>query len=83
MSKDILQRYQKAKAAAERFRDQKVRAEGALEEALKQLKDEFNCDSLKEAKVLLKKLRVEADKAEDEFEEALESFEKEWGETIG
>jgi predicted nucleic acid-binding Zn-ribbon protein len=78
-----LRKFERLKKEVESARQQKDRAEGALQQAMKQLKDEMGCDSLDEARELEKKLSKQVKKAETDFESELESFEEKWGEVVG
>jgi predicted nucleic acid-binding Zn-ribbon protein len=78
-----LRKFDKLKREVETARQQKDRAEGALQQAMKQLKDEMGCDSLDEARELEKKLSRQVKKAEADFESELEAFEEKWGEIVG
>ena len=54
------------------------RAQGAYEQVMKQIKDEFACDSLEKAENALKKLKAKEIKAKEEFEEELDAFRTKW-----
>lgn len=54
------------------------RAKGALDQLMKQLQSEFDCEDLKEAKALLEDLSVKMEKAQRKFEEAFKEYEKKW-----
>jgi NTP pyrophosphatase (non-canonical NTP hydrolase) len=54
------QEYQKLKEKNEQIKNQVARAEGAKEQALKQLQEEFGVKTLEEAEELLEKLEKEA-----------------------
>ncbi len=66
------------KRKAEQMRQERDRAQGRLEEAQKRLKAEFKIDTVEEAEKLLKKLSGQEDEAREEFETAMESFNKKW-----
>lgn len=61
---------------AKTARDQ---ATGQLEASMQRLKDEFDCDSLKDAERTVKKLKTEANQAETKYNSAMEEFEEAWG----
>lgn len=69
--KDLKEEVQEARATADR-------AKGAMETLVKTLKDEFECDSPKEAKALLEKLEREMEKAQKAFDEAREDYQEKW-----
>lgn len=74
-----LERYQKMKQRAADLRREADRAEGALEQVMKKLEDDFGCNSLEEAKRLQKKLTVEVEEADEKFGVLLKEFEDKWG----
>ena len=49
--------YDKLKARADKATADAAKAEGAMERALTQLKDDFDCDTVEDAEVLLKELQ--------------------------
>lgn len=65
-----------------RLQRERDRAEGALSETMKRIKEEFECSTLEEAETLLKKLKRKEDKAKNKFEEALAKFKEEWSELL-
>lgn len=77
-----VKRYQHLKQEAEELQRQADRAHGALDGVMKQLKEEFDCDTLEEAEERQKELQKEAKKAEKTFNEALEDFEDKWGSVL-
>lgn len=58
------------------------RAEGALQQILTQLKEEYGCKNLDEAEGLLASLREKLTETEEEYEGALEKFQKKWGSAL-
>ena len=79
---DLLDRYQKMKRKADELRREADRAEGALEQLMEKLKEDFDCDTLEEAEQLSKRLEKEAKEAEEQFDVAVEEFEEEWGDEL-
>lgn len=77
-----LKRYQQLKAEVEHAQRDKDRAEGALQQLMGRLNDEFDCDSLEKAEKLLTKLRKDQERAERQFDAALEKFESDWGDKV-
>jgi len=73
-----IQRYQNLKKRVDDSRQEASRAEGALSQLKKDLKDQFGVGSLKDADKLLKKMEADLEKAEGVFDKALAEFEKEW-----
>ncbi len=70
------------KRKVEKYKKESDRAAGALDAAMKQLKKEFGCDTLQEAKRELKRLEKEEADAKQGYERLLAEFEKEWGDAL-
>lgn len=66
------------KAKVERLKGDANKAAGALEQHMKTLKTDFDCDTLEDAEEKLEKLRADAQKAEEKFDTALAAFHKKW-----
>jgi len=77
-----LERYQSLKSNVERLRRESDRAEGALEQLMARLKEEYGCKTLSDAKELAGKLENEAAEATRKFNKELEEFEEEWSEVL-
>lgn len=73
-----LSKYKKLKRMVEEKKQERDRAEGALQSLLTQLKRDHGCSTLKEAKQLYKKLQKEEAEAELAFEDKLSAFESKW-----
>lgn len=71
-------KHHELKMKVEHARREADKAEGSLEELMRQLQKEFGCKSIKEAKKLLARLEKEEKEKEDEFNEALEEFEEQF-----
>ena len=76
---NAIERYEQLKAKVDKLRRKADNAQGALDHQLKQLKTNFNCDSINDAKKLLKKLQQESTKTSNDFAAKLDAFEKTWG----
>lgn len=76
---EALQKYTKIKNAVEKAQADASKAEGALSEVMKTLKNEFGCANLKQAMAKAQALEAKTNAAKSKFEEALASFEDEWG----
>jgi len=70
--------YRRLKREVDDAKSEAERAKGALTQLMKQLKEEFECSDLKEAKALLTELEEKRDKAQKKFERALEEYEQKW-----
>lgn len=77
-----LDEYQSLKRKSEKAKADFARAEGALGQQMKKLKDDFDCASVEAAEKLLKSLEKEEEKAEQKYNEELESFKEKWGEEL-
>jgi len=73
-----LDRYVKLKQLVEEKQQQAAEAKGSLNSILERLKKEFDCDSLKEAKQLLSKLKKKESDLAEQFEIAINEFEEKW-----
>lgn len=60
------------------IRDTRARAEGALAQDMKRLKEDFGCSSLKEAEKRLTELTASAQEEEAKLEGMVQDFEKEY-----
>jgi len=54
------------------------KAEGAMEQVMKQLENEFECSTLKEAEEKLRELKKREAVTKRKFEDAIEGFEEKW-----
>jgi predicted transcriptional regulator len=77
-----VERFQKLKRQEEESRREADRAQGALENLLKRLKEEFGCASEEEAQKLLKRLSKESEKLEASLEEKVRRLEEEYKEKV-
>jgi len=77
-----LKKYMELKKKVEQAQQKADKAEGALEQVMKRLKEEFGCATLELAKRKLKLLQKQEQKAKTDFEEAVETFEEKWGEKL-
>ena len=70
-----LQRYLDLKEKADKLRRDADRAAGAEDQLKKRLVEEFGCNSVNQAKILLENLELELEGAEAEYEKAVDKFE--------
>lgn len=70
-----LKRYEKLRDDLAKIKREVDRAEGALLQLKKRLKEEFDCDSVEDAEDLLEELTEELEDKEREFEQELDRFE--------
>ena len=73
-----LKRYMELKKRVEQAQQEVSKAEGALEQIMKQLKKDFGCATLEIAKRKLELLEKQSQKAKTEFEDAVDKFEQKW-----
>ena len=77
-----LSEYQKLSAAVEAKQQEAQRAQGAFEQASKQLKTDFDCDTIEAAKALLVTLEAKEQEAADAFNASLAEFKEEYGHVL-
>lgn len=77
-----LEKYDRLKKKADKAKEDIARAEGALEQQLKKLKEEFDCETVEQAETLLVTLKKEEAAAESAYNEKMVEFEKKWGDLL-
>ena len=75
------EKYRKLKQEVEDTKAEADRAQGALDQLLTRLKDEFACSNLKEAKARLVELKAKKEQAETTFEKVMADYEEKWKES--
>lgn len=75
---NTLKRYMELKRKTEQSQQEADRAEGALQQVMNQLKKEFGCTTLEDAKKKLDILEKQERKAEIEFEKLINEFALQW-----
>ncbi len=79
MSSDqTLKKYMRLKKDVETAQQRKDRAQGALDQLMKNLDKDFKCASLKQAQKKLTNLQEQEEEAKEDFVEAMEEFEEKW-----
>ena len=73
-----LDKYLQLKKKVEAAQQKADQAEGALGEIMKQLKRDFDCSTLGEAKKKLKQLEKQEATIQKEFDSAVEKFNENW-----
>ena len=73
-----IEEYQKLKKKSENAKADVARAEGALEQQMQKLKEEFDCETIEEAQKMLRNLEKQEKKAEEEYEKELTKFKEKW-----
>ena len=77
-----VERYQKLKDNVDRLQREADRAEGALDQLMVKLKEDYGCDTIEEAETKAAKLGKAATKAEVLFETAFAKFRVKWAEVL-
>ena len=73
-----LNKYLKIKTRVESAQQEADQAEGAEREVMNQIADEFGCDTLNEAKRILKQKRKQEVDSKEKFDTAFDKFEEDW-----
>jgi len=79
---DRFEEFDRLKNTVEEAQQKADRAVGALEQITKQLKQEFDCKSIKEAEKKLLQLKKQEETEEQDFDKAMRIFKKKWGNKI-
>jgi hypothetical protein len=74
--------YDNLKSKVEKLRRRAQKAQGAKDQLMKQLKEEFDCDTLDEAKELKGKLERQEQKLLDQFHVELTEFEQKYSKLL-
>ncbi len=77
-----LNEYQTLQRKSEKSKSDVARAEGALEQQMKKLKNDFGCESIEDAESLLGTLEEQEEKAERQYEKELDIFKEKWGDQL-
>ncbi len=79
MSNDTtLKKYMRLKKDVETAQQRKDRAQGALDQLMKNLEKDFKCTTLKQAQKKLTNLQEQEEEMKENFVEAMEKFEEKW-----
>lgn len=77
-----LDQYHTLRRRAERLRQKAAEADGALKEVLRQVKEQFGCSTLKEAKALLAELEAKERKLGARYAAEMAKFQSKWGDVL-
>ena len=77
-----LKEFQRLQDKVARLQREADKAEGALAEQMKRLKDDHGCESVEQAEKLLATLEKEQIAAEKQFTKAADKFEQRWKEEL-
>lgn len=70
--------YNQIKEAAETLKTKRDRAVGAYNEAAKQLRENWECNTISEAREKLKKMRAKHEELGQKLEQHIKDFKKAW-----
>lgn len=76
MKSDTLEKYNQLKKQSEEAKQRASEAQGALNQIMKQLKKDFDCDTLEQAETKLKRLRWQGKQLQEKFDKELDEFER-------
>ena len=79
---NLLEKYNTLKASLKREQSDLDKSEGALQQLMSQLKDEFGCQSIKDAKKKHKALLAQQQELKEQAESLEAQTEEKWGEKI-
>lgn len=77
-----LGKYQEALDCQQRWSRDKARAEGVQAQILKQLKEEFDCQSRKEAEKLEVEIKRKLSEMDQEWDQAYQKFQEQFGDLL-
>lgn len=77
-----LEKVSRLKEQVESLRSEVDRAKGALSSTIRQLKEDFGCDSLEEGRKKLAHLQRSREERAKRVEKARERFERKWGDLL-
>ena len=77
-----LDKYVQIKKQVESAQQQADQAKGALGQVMGQIKKEFGCTSLKQAKIKRRQLEEQKVSSKKAFDKAVEKFEEDWSEEL-
>jgi len=74
--------YEAKRLRAENLKQQADKAEGALDELMGRLEDEFGCKTMKQGRAKLAKIKKDRENLETKYNDAAEGFEQQWGDLL-
>lgn len=77
-----LRQYEVLKRDVDQLRKRVDRGQGAFDQLLTRLKEDFDCDSLEEAEALEQKMEGDYKQLQDEAEREMMEFQEEWGDKL-
>jgi uncharacterized coiled-coil DUF342 family protein len=82
MSQELVKEYEALRKRSEQLLKEISKLEGSIETLQRTLKQEYKCDSLRQAQKEVKALRKRAAQQEAEFARGLARFKEEWAHVI-
>lgn len=79
---DPLEEFQRLKSRIAEKQREADKAQGALDEIMKQLKEDFGCDSLEEAREMLNRLEAKEQALAAKFIKRLRAYKKKFGKVL-
>lgn len=77
-----IDKYNALKKRADKAKEDAVRAEGALEQQMKKLADEFGCESVQQAETMLSDLKKQEQESVEVYNQRMADFEEKWGKLL-
>lgn len=77
-----LEKYNELKRRCDQSKAEHDRAQGAVEQLMIKLKDDFDCTTLDDAKKLRDAKKVKRDQLEALYNEAIKRFNEKWGDKL-
>lgn len=77
-----LAEFERMRTRVSSLMQQQSRAEGALEQLMKTLEQEFGCQSMEEAGALILKWKQELEEKSEEFKQKRDLFLERWGDLL-
>jgi len=77
---DILDKSIRLKNKIDRMKEDKIKAQGAYEQIMSQIKADYRCNSLEAAEVLIENLKKQIQKSKDKITKEHDRIEKELAE---
>lgn len=82
MPRSLTDRFQAVKDKVEKLKEDRDKAQGAQDQILERLRNEFGCSTLKQGQKKLDELDKNIDEKEKQFKNDLDQFEEDWKEHL-
>lgn len=77
-----IQEFTKLKDKADKLKSEVDKAQGAIEQSMRELKDKFECETIEEAEQLLEELEKQVALLTKNYDDSLVKFKEEWEEKL-